>query len=138
MKKLISLIVAAIIILLTSCNISQTPDSIVGNWWSVPEEEEKDHVYLSISEDMTFRCWVFYDHYSEITDDMVPNYSGHVEHKNGKTKLVIDEIGDVLLTVVMDPNKPQELYLDKDDILTMKFHMIMDTTSEFHLRKVEN
>lgn len=136
MKKLISLIVAAIIILLTSCNIGQNPSSIVGNWWSVPEVEEKDHVYLSISEDMTFGCWVFNNHYSEITDDMVPNYRGHVEYKNGKIKLKIDEIDDVMLALVMDQDRPQELYLDKNDILTMKFHMIMDKTSEFHLRKV--
>lgn len=141
MKKLISLIVAAIIILLTSCNITSNPNSIVGNWWSVPEEEEKDHVYLSISEDMTFRCWVFNNHYSEITDDMVPNYSGHVEYKNGKMKLKIDEIDDIILALVMDQNKPQELYLDKNNILTMKFHIIIDKISKshlFHLRKVEN
>lgn len=138
MKKLISLIVAAIIILLTSCNIAQNPNSIVGNWWSVPEEEENDHVYLSISEDMTFKCWMTATYYSEITDDIVPDYSGHVKCENGKISLEIDEVDNIGLIMVMDQNAPQELYLDKNGILSMKFHMIMDKTSEFHLRKVEN
>lgn len=89
MKKLISLIIIAIIILLTSCGAktavkpieleSDTVSSvdeiesttnkgkklyIIGNWWSVPEEEEGEHVYLSISEDMTFKCWMSTPHYS--------------------------------------------------------------------------
>ena len=137
MKKLISLIVAAIIILLTSCNISHNPDYIIGNWWSVPEEEEGEHIYLSVSEDMTFRCWMSTPHYSEITDDIVPDYSGHIKYENGKMSLEIDEVDNIGLIFFMDQDAPQELSIN-NGVLTLAFHLISDETCEFHLRKVEN
>lgn len=137
MKKLISFIIAAIIILLTSCNVGQNPNSIVGNWWSVSEEEEKDHVYLSISEDMTFGCWMSTPDYSQITEDIVPDYSGHVKYENGKISLEIDEIDNIGLMLIMDQNAPQKIAIDRKGVMTITFHMIMNDNIEFHLRKVE-
>ncbi len=45
----------------------------------------------------------------------------------------MDNIGLILF---MDQNASQELTLNKKGVITMTFHMIMNETAEFHLRKV--
>lgn len=85
---------------------------------------------------MTFKCWMSTPHYSEITDDIVPDYSGHVKYENGKMSLEVDEVDNIGLILFMDQNASQELTLNKKSVITMTFHMIMNETCDFRLRKV--